>query len=260
MLRIIRYSFADLIRSRWLYFYTGFYLVLTGALFLISADLSKVMVSLMNAILFIVPLVALLFGVMVQYYIREFTELLLAQPLPRRSIFLGQYLGIATALAMSFLLGAGIPFILSGIFLSGEIWNFSILLLSGVLLSYIFSALGYLLALMHDNRIRGFGLAIVIWLILAVIYDGLFLLGLAWFSDYPLERVAIGVTLFNPIDLARILILLKLDISALMGYTGAVFNRFLGTSTGMGLALVVLATWAIVPVTLIRTISLKKDF
>ena len=113
---------------------------------------------------------------------------------------------------------------------------------------------------MHDNRIRGFGLAIVIWLILAVIYDGLFLLGLAWFSDYPLERVAIGVTLFNPIDLARILILLKLDISALMGYTGAVFNRFLGTSTGMGLALVVLATWAIVPVTLIRTISLKKDF
>lgn len=135
MLRIIRYSFADLIRSRWLYFYTGFYLVLTGALFLISADLSKVMVSLMNAILFIVPLVALLFGVMVQYYTREFTELLLAQPLPRRSIFLGQYLGIATALAMSFLLGAGIPFILSGIFLSGEIWNFSILLLSGVFLT-----------------------------------------------------------------------------------------------------------------------------
>lgn len=260
MLRIIRYSFSDLIRSRWLYVYTGFYLLLTAALFLISADLAKVIVSLMNAILFIVPLVALLFGVMVQYNNREFTELLLAQPIPRRSIFLGQYLGIATALALSFLLGAGIPFILSGIFLSGEIWNFSILLISGVLLSYIFSALGYLIALINDNRIRGFGLAILVWLLLAVVYDGLFLLGLAWFSDYPLERVAIGVTLFNPIDLARILILLKLDISALMGYTGAVFNRFLGTSLGMALALGILVIWAIVPVTLIRTISLKKDF
>ncbi len=260
MLRIIRYSFADLIRSRWLYFYTGFYLVLTGALFFISADLSKVIVSLMNAILFIVPLVALLFGVMVQYNTREFTELLLAQPIPRRSIFLGQYLGIATALAISFLLGAGIPFVISGIFLSSEIWNFTILLISGVLLSYIFSALGYLLALINDNRIRGFGLAILVWLLLAVVYDGLFLLGLAWFSDYPLENVAIGVTVFNPIDLARILILLKLDVSALMGYTGAVFNKFLGTSLGMGLALTILVVWAVLPVSMIRYISLRKDF
>lgn len=260
MHRIIRYSFADLIRSRWLYFYTGFYLLLTGALFFISADLSKVIVSLMNAILFIVPLVALLFGVMVQYNTREFTELLLAQPIPRKSIFLGQYLGIASALAISFLLGAGIPFILSGIFLSGEIWNFSILLISGVLLSYIFSALGYLLALINDNRIRGFGLAIVVWLLLAVIYDGLFLLGLAWFSDYPLEHVAIAASIFNPIDLARILILLKLDVSALMGYTGAVFNQFLGTASGMGLALTILVIWAVFPVSLIRFISLRKDF
>lgn len=260
MLRIIRYSFADLIRSRWLYFYTGFYLVLTGALFFISADLSKVIVSLMNAILFIVPLVALLFGVMVQYNTREFTELLLAQPIPRKSIFLGQYVGIASALAISFLLGAGIPFVISGIFLSGEIWNFSILLISGVLLSYIFSALGYLLALINDNRIRGFGLAIVVWLTLAVIYDGLFLLGLAWFSDYPLENAAIFITIFNPIDLARILILLKLDVSALMGYTGAVFNQFLGTSLGMGLALIVLVIWAVLPVSMIRFISLRKDF
>ena len=116
------------------------------------------MVSLMNAILFIVPLVALLFGVMVQYYTREFTELLLAQP-PTPAIDLPRSVpGIATALAMSFPPGGRHPFILSGIFSVGEIWNFSILLLSGGIVVPHLSALGYLLALMHDNRIRGFGL------------------------------------------------------------------------------------------------------
>ena len=79
-------------------------------------------------------------------------------------------------------------------------------------------------------------------------------------SDYPLENVAIGVTVFNPIDLARILILLKLDVSALMGYTGAVFKKFLGTSLGMGLALTILVIWAVLPVSMIRYISLRKDF
>jgi hypothetical protein len=36
----------------------------------------------------------------------------------------------------------------------------------------------------------------------------------------------------NPIDLGRILFLMKFDIAALMGYTGAVFQRFFGSGLG----------------------------
>ena len=53
------------------------------------------------------------------------------------------------------------------------------------------------------------------------------------FDDYPLDKFALGATIFNPIDLSRILVILKLDISALLGYTGAVFQNFFGTGFGM---------------------------
>ena len=58
----------------------------------------------------------------------------------------------------------------------------------------------------------------------------------------------------NPIDLSRIIVLLRLDVSALMGYTGAVFKDFFGTTLGFGVALLALSLWAIVPL----LISTKK--
>ena len=58
----------------------------------------------------------------------------------------------------------------------------------------------------------------------------------------------------NPVDLGRILILLKMDISALMGYTGAVFRDFFGTQTGMLIAILVLLLWIII----VFELSLRK--
>jgi Cu-processing system permease protein len=69
----------------------------------------QVILSLLNATLLLVPLVALVFGTTHVYASREFIELLLAQPLPRVSIFAGLYLGLALPLAGAFLLGVGVP-------------------------------------------------------------------------------------------------------------------------------------------------------
>lgn len=260
MFKILKYSFFDLMRSRWTYFYLGFYLLLTLALLFLSGNLSKVIISLMNVILILSPLIATMFGVMYYYNSREFVELLLAQPLKRTAIFWGQYLGLAFSLALSLLIGVGLPFLLYGVLMSGEIFNFLILLLNGVLLSFIFSGLAFVVALRNENKIKGFGLAIGLWLLLAVVYDGLFLMALVTLSDYPLETVSLVASLLNPIDLSRILVLLKLDISALMGYTGAVFQRFFGSTTGMAIAIVALLTWTMLPMLAIRRIALKKDF
>lgn len=260
MLKILKYSFFDLIRSRWTYAYCAFYLLLTFSLLWLSNDLSNVVISLMNVILVLVPLIATMFGIMYYYNSREFTELLLAQPIPRSHIFLGQYFGIAGSMALSLLIGVGIPFLFYGIFGSPEIWNYFTILFVGVLLSFIFSAIAFYIALKNENRIRGFGLAILVWLFFAIIYDGMFLLALALLGDYPLENFAIGVSMFNPIDLSRILILLKLDISALMGYTGAVFQKFLGTVPGLVTSLLVLLAWVGLPLWGIRFVSGRKDF
>lgn len=260
MFKILKYSFFDLTRSRWAYIYTAFFFLFTVSLLWLSGGMSKVVISLMNVILVLVPLIATMFGVMYYYNSREFTELLLAQPIRRTTIFFGQYLGLALSLSISLLVGVGLPFVLYGIFGSPEVWNFMMLLIVGVFLSFIFSAIAFFIALRNENHIKGFGLAILVWLFFAVIYDGLFLLALSLFSDYPLEQFAIGASMFNPIDLSRVLILLKLDISALMGFTGAVIQKFLGTALGMAVSLTVLSVWVILPAWGIRRVANHKDF
>ncbi len=260
MLKILKYSFYDLMRSRWSYVYFLFYLLLGVVLLFLNNDLSKAVITLMNVIIILVPLIGTIFGVMYYYNSREFTELLLAQPVKRSSIFLGQYFGVATSLSMSLVIGLGMPFVFYGIFNSNAIWDFSLLLVTGAFLTFIFTALAFVIALSNENRIKGFGYAILLWLFMAVIYDGLFLMSLLYFEDYPLDKFSLVATMLNPVDLSRVLILLKLDISALLGYTGAVFQQFFGTSFGLILSFVMLVFWVIIPTFFIWRIAKRKDF
>jgi Cu-processing system permease protein len=66
--------------------------------------------------------------------------------------------------------------------------------------------------------------------------------------------------MLNPVDQARILMMLKLDISAIMGYTGAVFQKFFGTSLGMTMSLLMSALWVIFPVWGMIRYANRKDF
>ncbi len=214
----------------------------------------------MNVIIILVPLIGTIFGIMYHYDSREFTELLLAQPIKRSSIFLGQYFGVATSLSMSLIIGLGLPFVFYGLFNSNAIWDFSLLLITGAFLTFIFTALAFMIGLLNENKIKGFGYAILLWLFMAVIYDGIFLMSILYFSDYPLDNFSLIAILTNPIDLSRVLILLKLDISALLGYTGAVFQQFFGTNFGLILSFIMLVLWVLIPTVLIWRISKKKDF
>lgn len=247
-------------RSRWSYVYFLFYLLLGFVLLFLNNDLSKAVITLMNVIIVLVPLIGTIFGVMYFYNSKEFTELLLAQPLKRSTIFLGQYLGVAGSLSLSLVLGLGIPFALYGLFKSDAIWDFGLLLVTGAFLTLIFTAIAFNLALSNENKIKGFGYAILSWLILAVIYDGFFLMSLILFQSYPLDTFSLIATMVNPVDLSRTLILLKLDISALLGYTGAVFKNFFGTNQGLFVALGCLVLWTVLPIWRIIYVSKKKDF
>ncbi|GGD47369.1 ABC transporter permease [Muriicola marianensis] len=260
MLKILKYSFYDLMRSRWSYVYFLFYLLLGFVLLFLNNDVSKAVITLMNIIIVLVPLIGTIFGIMYCYNSKEFTELLLAQPIPRRSIFLGQYLGVAGSLTFSLVFGLGIPFVIYGLFKSNAIFDFTLLLVTGAFLTMIFTALAFNIAISNENRIKGFGYAVLLWLFMAVIYDGLFLISLILFEEYPLDNFSLVATLLNPVDLSRTLILLKLDISALLGYTGAVFKQFFGTNAGLVISALMLLMWTVLPVWRIVFVAKRKDF
>lgn len=257
MLKILKYSFFDLSRSYWNIIYFLFFLVTTIGLVQLSGDSSRTLVSMMNIVIVLVPLIATLLGVMYYYNSRDFIELLLAQPLKRSNVFLGQYFGLTLSLCLSFTVG-----ILVGLLITGTqiTTGFIMLLVSGVFLTAIFAGISFFVSINFDNRIKGFGLAILIWLFFSVIYDGMFLLSLVIFKDYPLETYSLSATLFNPIDLSRILVILDLDISALMGYSGAVFAKFYGAKTGILVSLLTLLVWSVGPVVLFVRSANRKDF
>ncbi|MGL1888929.1 MAG: hypothetical protein OCD76_20620, partial [Reichenbachiella sp.] len=260
MIKILKYSFYDLVRSRWSYVYFLFYLLIGFVLLFLNTSISKTIITLMNIIIVLTPMIGTVFGIMYYYSSREFTELLLAQPIKRNVIFLGQYLGIASSLSLSLILGLGIPFLVYGISDSSEIWNFALLLTTGTFLTFIFVAIAINIALANDNKIKGFSYAILTWLFLAVVYDGIFMLALMSFNDYPLDQFALFASLLNPIDLSRILILLKLDIAALLGYTGALFQNFFGSNWGGIVSTGMLVAWVILPVLNFLRLANKKDF
>ena len=260
MFKILKYTFYDLVRSRWSYVYLLFYLLLGFLLLFLNNDLSKAVITMMNVIIILVPLISTIFGVMYYYSSQEFTELLLAQPISRKSIFLGQFLGVGLSLTISLVLGLGIPFLAYGLTQSNAIWDFVMLLVTGSFLTLIFTVLAFNIGIRNDNKIKGFGYAVLLWLFMAVIYDGLFLLSLIVFEEYPLDTFSLIATLFNPIDLSRTLILLELDISALLGYTGAIFKSFFGTNVGIIVSAGVLICWTLTPIVTLVYKANRKDF
>lgn len=257
---IIRYELKNVVRSRWLISYTLFFLLATDALLRFSGSSAKAVVSLLNIVLLLIPLVSIVFGTMYRYNGREFTELMLAQPVHRRQLFLGQYLGLTIPMSAAFAVGIGLPFAFHGIDDSSNATTIGVLIACGIALTLTFTALATLIAVRAEDKVKGLGIAIALWLGFAVLYDGLVLLGLMMFADYPLERPALALMMSNPVDLARVILLLRFDVAALMGYTGAVFEQFFGGAGGAALASLALVAWTALPLLVgIRQFQ-KKDF
>lgn len=260
LLRIAGYEAKDVIRGKWITGYALLLLLLTEGLFRFGGDSARVLLSLVNVVLLLVPLLGLAFGTVYLYGAREFTEMLLAQPVGRGSLFGGLFAGLAAPLVGALILGVGLPFAVRGGIGGGEGKVLVLLLATGSLLSLVFVALAFVLAIRIHDRLRGLGAALLLWLSVAVLYDALVLVGITVFSAYPLERPLLVLMFLNPVDLARVLLLLQMDIAALMGYTGAVFERFFGTGSGMGLAAGALAAWVVFPLGAALALFHRKDF
>lgn len=249
MKKIIKYVIIDILRNKIMLAYTAFLLVISLSIFNLEDNSAKGLLSLLNIILIIVPLVSLLFSAIYVYNSSEFLELLVSQPLKRKTIWLSLFTGLSASMAFAFLVGTGIPILLYEATPKGFM-----MLGAGLLLSVIFVSVAMLAAVMARDKAKGIGVVILLWLYFSIIFDGLVLFILFQFADYPLEKIMVAFTALNPIDLSRVLILLKMDVSALMGYTGAIFQDFFGTQLGLIVSFCVLLFWALIPAWL----SLRK--
>jgi Cu-processing system permease protein len=254
MLKIAKYIILDIVRSKVLLAYTLLLLAISLTIFMSDADITKDLVSITTVILIIVPLVSIVYATTYYFNAAEFTEMLLSQPIRRRNILLGKFIGISSSILLAFFVGVCIPVCLFAFSATGIT-----LMLSGCLMTLSFVSLAFLTSTITRDKAKGIGLALMLWFYFSIIFDGLVLLFLTLFADYPLEKAMIVLTALNPIDLARILILLQLDISALMGYTGALYQQFFGSGIGIVFSLLMQMIWIITPLFFALKIFRKKD-
>lgn len=252
--KIVKYVVLDILRNRILLSYAALLLVITLAVVSLEDNTAKALLSLLNIVLIVLPLVSIVFSTIYIYNSAEFIELLVSQPLKRARILMSLYAGVSLSLLIAFLAGVAGPLL---VFVHSQ--TAVVLVLAGSALTLIFSALAVLGSVLARDKAKGIGIAILLWFYFSVLYDAMVLFVLFQFGDYPLEKPAIVLGSLNPIDLARIVLLLQLDNSAMMGYTGAVFRTFFGSGSGSLIATVILLFWMTLPLWLAVRRFNRKD-
>jgi Cu-processing system permease protein len=254
MKTVIKYVIFDLIRNRLIIYYTLLLLVFGILLLGMDENISKGILSLLNVTLLFVPIISILFTTIYLYNSIEFIELLLALPLRRRSIISGLILSIAGSLVCAYIVGIGLPlFIYAGGILSVS------LLLIGILLTMIFANFAALVFVLIKDKTKGIGVSIILALFFTLLYDGIIMSVIYSFSDYPVEKPVVALIALNPVDLARVFMLLHLDSSVLLGYSGALFKKLLGSATGSVFSLGFLCFWILFPFLTSIRVFRKKD-
>jgi len=258
-LKVFKYQFRDVLRGKAVAGYTIFLALATWGLLYFGGGPGRALPSLATLIVLVVPLVCLLITTTFVYNSADFVELLLSHPVGRRRLFVGLYLGLSLPLMVAFAVGLLVPLAGAGA-LVGQAGGVLLLVGAGLLLTGTFTSLGFLVAYRVSDPARGAGLALLIWLALAVLYDGAVLFAAYRWASYPLEVPMLALMLMNPVDVARVLVLMALDASALMGYTGAVFQDFFGGGSGLWIAVGSLTAWMVAPGLFALKTFRAKDF
>jgi Cu-processing system permease protein len=240
--RIFKYVMLDIVKNKFVMVYTIIMALIGWSAFTLEDSSAKGILTLLNLILLTIPLVSILFSAIYIYNSAEFIELLISHPIKRKKIWISLFWGLNSSLISAFIIGAGIPLL---IFADTPL---SFLMIGiGILITSIFVSLAMLCTIVYKDKAKGIGLTIVLWIYFALLFDGILLFLLFQLADYPIEKPMVLMTALSPIDLSRIMILLQLDTSAIMGYTGAIFKEFFGTTNGMIVSFGLLMLWIMLP-------------
>lgn len=248
------------IRSRWTQLFTivfaGLALAVAGAGYVLSGgsglqDFARTTVSLIQLIVLLVPMTALVLGVMALAPERGAAELLYSQPVARHTVLCGKLMGLFAALLAAQAVGFG----LAGLVIlqqagSYGLGTFGLLITASALLTAIFLGLAAALSAGATGRRRARALAVslILWFGLVILYD---VVALGFASLLPsghASRLLIVAALVNPVDAIRTGALLALEGPGAFGAASAALLRFTNGAAGAAALIVTsIAVWLVAP-------------
>lgn len=267
---IAREEYRRALETRWLFAFTALFaaLVLGVSFFgLVQSGevgfqgFSRVTLSLLNLVLFTVPLTGLVLGVGSVSGSAETLPLLLAQPVGRGEVLAGKYLGLTAALGVAQAIGFGAGGLIVAIQAGpDQIRGFAALTAVSLLLGSLSLAAALALASILADRVKALAAAVFLWLLLVIAYDLAVLGATALLRGVPLQSVLFPALLLNPVDLARVLVTLAVGSGALFGPTSAVLVKLLGGGGGALLGLGVLLLETVVPLAVAARVFGRRDW
>ena len=258
------------IRNKWTIIFAVVFgvLVLSISYFGIMAEgfsgmqnFSRTSASILNLVLYIVPLISLTMGTLSFTGDKGSTELLFSQPISRTEILAGKLTGIFASIAFSTLIGyaiAGVVIISSSGF-EGFLPYLSLVLLS-LFLSLVFLSIAILVAILNRRKSKAFGITLFLWFFFVLFYD-LLVIGVSLFFSGQVANQFLFFSLFgNPVDMVRVASLIILDNVTIFGAAGAALLRFLGGDVLSVLLLVLaLSFWFMIPFYLSKKLVARQD-
>lgn len=267
---VAREEYRRVLESRWLF---GFAVLLATLIVGLSffglaqsrevgfQGFARVTMSLMNLVLFIVPLMGLLLGVTSIATSGGTLPLLLAQPVTRGEVFIGKFVGLSLALTVAQAVGFGAGGVVVAMNAGADqLRGFVVLAALSFALGALTVSASLFLAALWPDRLKAMSAALALWLLMVVAYDLAVLGATAMMQGVPLQAVLFPALVLNPVDLTRVLTMLATGSGALFGPTSAVLVRFFGTTGGIALGIATLVVETLVPLALGAWLFRRRDW
>lgn len=255
---VARHELAINIRNKW----TLVFAVVFGVLVLVISYFGlitagslgfqgfvRTSASLLNLVLYLVPLVALIMGTLSFTSEKSSSELLFSQPITRSEILVGKLGGLFASMVLSTLVGFG----LSGLIIASQAGTegalrYPMLVAFALLLALVFLSLAALVSTLCHRKAKAFGLILFLWFFFVLFYD-LVVIGATFLLKERTANLFIFASLFgNPVDMVRVATLMVLDGKEVFGAAGAALSRFLGGEPACIAWLIVgLVLWVLLP-------------
>ncbi len=263
LLLVARQELLLAARSRWVQIFAAVFALLSlgvaGSGYVLSGghgfqDFARTSASLVELVALVVPLAALLMGVLSLAPERGTSEILYAQPVSRRTVLLGKLLGLFAALSAAQSVGFGA----AGLVIFSQAGEeggagYALLVLGSVLLTAAFLAIAALLAAgaVGRRRVRALALAIVVWFVAVVLLDVAALGAASLLPSGTASRLLIVAVIANPVGAMRTGALLAIEGTAAFGAASLALLRFTRGEAGAAAALAgSIALWIVVPAAL----------
>jgi Cu-processing system permease protein len=267
---IARHELLINIRNRWTLVFAGvfgvlalaisyFGLVTSGALGF--QGFARTSASLLNIVLFIVPLVALVMGTLSFTSEKSAGELLFAQPVTRTEVLIGKFVGLFASIFNATVIGFGLAGLIIGLKAGTEgSFRYPALVGFSLLLALIFLSLSALISAACRRKSKAFGAALFVWFFFVLFYDLVVIGGTFLLRERAANTMIFGSLFGNPVDMVRVASLMTLNGKDVFGAGGAALLRFLGgESLSIVLLLAALSLWILAPLFIAQRLMKRQD-